>query len=134
MVPNDELRDIKNFHAHVYFDAATRTTAEHVHDGLAGRFHAKVGALVDRPVGPHAKPMFQVTIAPDEFASIVPWLMINRGGLSVFLHPTTDDPVADHATSPIWMGESLPIDVEVVRRHVASINNMNNEKNEEGSK
>jgi aromatic ring-cleaving dioxygenase len=29
----------------------------------------------------------------------------------------TDDAVADHETRPLWMGESLPIDVEILRRH-----------------
>lgn len=115
--------DIKNFHAHAYFDAATRSAAERLQEGIARHFDAKVGALVDRPVGPHAKPMFQITITPAQFASVVPWLMVNRGGLSIFVHPTTDDPVLDHDTRPMWMGESLPIDVEVVRRHVMSINN-----------
>ena len=70
----------------------------------------------------------QVTIAPEHFAAIVPWLMLHREGLSIFVHPTTDDPVADHDTRPIWMGESLPIDVEMVRQHVAKM------KNEEISK
>lgn len=64
--------------------------------------------------------MFQVTLRPDQFATVVPWLMVNRSGLSVFVHPTTDDAVADHDTSPLWMGEPLPIDVEVVRRHTTN--------------
>jgi aromatic ring-cleaving dioxygenase len=46
--------------------------------------------------------------------------MVNRSGLSVFVHPTTDDIVADHEASPIWMGESLPIDLELLRRHVGA--------------
>ncbi len=128
---------IIDFHAHVYFDSATRTAAERLHDELARHFDAKVGALVDRPIGPHAKPMFQVTIAPEQFASIVPWLMLNRDGLSILVHPTTDDEVADHDTRPMWMGESLPIDVELMRRYVANkknVNKKNTEKNEEVSK
>jgi aromatic ring-cleaving dioxygenase len=51
---------------------------------------------------------------------VVPWLMVNRSGLSVFVHPTTDDIAADHDASPLWMGESLPIDVELLRRHVGA--------------
>ena len=112
------LGDIRSFHAHVYFDAVTRATAERVRDALARDFDAKISALVDRPVGPHPKPMFQVTIAPEQFAVIVSWLMINRDGLSILVHPATDDPVADHDSRPIWMGEALPIDVEMVRRFV----------------
>jgi DOPA 4,5-dioxygenase len=111
-----EVDDIRGFHAHVYFDATSRRTAERLHESLAQRFGVKVGALHDRPIGPHAKPMFQVTIAVEQFAAVVPWLMINRSGLSVLVHPTTGDAVADHETNPLWMGESLPIDVELLRR------------------
>jgi aromatic ring-cleaving dioxygenase len=108
---------IRGFHAHVYFDAATHRTAERTRDALAQDLGANVGALHERPVGPHAKAMFQVTITREQFATVVPWLMVNRNGLSVLVHPTTDDLVADHETSCLWMGESLPIDVESLRRH-----------------
>jgi DOPA 4,5-dioxygenase len=114
-----QVADIREFHAHVYFDATTRRTAERIHDALARHLGVKVEALHERPVGPHAKAMFQVTITREQFATVVPWLMVNRSGLSVLVHPTTDDAVADHDTSPLWMGESLPIDVELLRRHSA---------------
>ena len=109
--------EIRGFHAHVYFDAVTRRTAERVRDELAQHLGVKVGALHERPVGPHAKAMFQVTITPEQFATVVPWLMVHRSGLSVLVHPVSDDPVRDHDTRPLWMGESLPIDVEFLRRH-----------------
>ena len=110
--------DIHGFHAHVYFGPITRPTAERIHDALVQRLGVKVGALHERPVGPHPKAMFQVTITPEQFATVVPWLMVNRCDLSVLVHPITDDPVRDHDTSPLWMGEPLPIDVEFLRRHV----------------
>ena len=112
-----QAADIRGFHAHVYFDAITRPTAERIHDALARHSGLEVGPLCEGRVGPHTKAMFQVTIPPEQFATVVPWLMVNRHGLSVFVHPTTDDAVADHDTSPLWMGESLPIDVEGLRRH-----------------
>lgn len=110
---------IRGFHAHVYFDAATHRTAEQTRDALAQDLGANVGALHELPVGPHAKAMFQVNITPDQFATVVPWLMLNRAGLSVLVHPLSDDIVRDHETSPLWMGEPLAIDVDVLRRHVA---------------
>jgi DOPA 4,5-dioxygenase len=125
------VADITDFHAHVYFDAETRETAERVRDALVRRFDVRPGALVGRPVGPHTKGMFQVTIAPEQFATVVPWLMLHRDGLSVLVHPTTDDVVADHETNPLWMGEVIPIDIECVREHVRSMNaKTNNEENE----
>lgn len=130
------VSDIKNFHAHVYFDPDTRETAERVRDALARRFGVRLGALLERPVGPHTKGMFQVTIEPEQFAPVVPWLMLHRDGLSVLVHPTTDDVVADHETNPLWMGEVIPIDIERVREHVRTMhakksdqqNNLANER------
>jgi DOPA 4,5-dioxygenase len=46
--------------------------------------------------------------------------MVNRDGLSVLVHPTTDNAVADHDTCSLWMGEPLPIDVEILRRHLGA--------------
>jgi DOPA 4,5-dioxygenase len=112
-----EVTAIRGFHAHVYFDATTRPTAERVHDALAQRFGVELGALHARPIGPHTKGMFQVSLAPEQLATVVPWLMVNRAGLSILVHPITDDPVADHDTSPLWMGEPLSVDVEFIRRH-----------------
>jgi DOPA 4,5-dioxygenase len=116
--PNEVL--FLGFHAHVYFDADTRGIAEQIRETLVRLFGVKAGTMHDTPVGPHPRPMFEVDLAPEQFASIVPWLMIHRSGLSVFVHPITHDPVADHDTRPLWMGQSFPIDVELVRRHVSA--------------
>jgi hypothetical protein len=52
----------------------------------------------------------------DEFAAVVPWLMLNRGGLSILVHPITDDAVGDHEVNPLWLGEAVAVDVAVIRR------------------
>jgi DOPA 4,5-dioxygenase len=114
------MDDIRGFHAHVYFDAATGAAAEQLRDALARRFDVKLGTMHERPVGPHSKAMFQVNITTEQFATVVPWLMLNRVGLTVLVHPVTNDPVADHDTHPLWMGEPIPIDVELLRRMVAA--------------
>jgi aromatic ring-cleaving dioxygenase len=59
--------------------------------------------------------MYQIAFAVDQFAAVVPWLMLNRGGLSILVHPITDDPVADHEMNPLWLGEVVAIDVEFLR-------------------
>jgi DOPA 4,5-dioxygenase len=113
-----ETTDITGFHAHVYFDEATRGAAERLREELAPRFALKLGRWHMQPVGPHAKPMYEVAFAGDQFAAVVPWLMLNRGGLSILVHPNTDDPVADHEVSPLWLGEAVAIDVELIREVV----------------
>jgi DOPA 4,5-dioxygenase len=110
-----DTADIRGFHAHVYFDAETRTTAEQLRDAIAQRFGVSVGKMHQGPVGPHKKAMFQVTIATAQFAAIVPWLMVNRRELSVLVHPQTNDDFADHTVLPLWMGEVIPLDIEWMR-------------------
>jgi aromatic ring-cleaving dioxygenase len=60
--------------------------------------------------------MYQVAFAIDEFPRLVPWLMLNRGGLDILVHPLTDDSVADHTLFALWLGTPLPLRVEVLRR------------------
>ena len=110
-----ETSEITGFHAHVYFDATTRDAAARVREGLAEKFSAELGRWHDQPVGPHLEAVYQVTFAPSEFDPIVPWLMLNREGLSILVHPTTGDDVADHLTNPLWLGDKVPLDIELLR-------------------
>jgi aromatic ring-cleaving dioxygenase len=110
-----ETTDITGFHAHVYFDEATRVAAERLREELTPRFALELGRWHMQPVGPHTKPMYQIAFAVDQFAAVLPWLMLNRGGLSILVHPITDDPVADHEMNPLWLGEVVAIDVEFLR-------------------
>ena len=107
---------ISGYHAHVYFDAATKERALALRDAIAERFAIEMGRVHDRAVGPHPLPMYQVAFDTDEFAKIVPWLMLNRDGLTILLHPGTGDAYADHTRHAAWMGEVLPLKLEVLRR------------------
>ena len=40
--------------------------------------------------------MYQIAFPPLLLASFLPWLMLNRDGLSILLHPGTGDAYADH--------------------------------------
>ena len=48
--------------------------------------------------------------------SFLPWLMLNRDGLTVLLHPETGDDYTDHTAHACWFGAVLPLRVEVLRR------------------
>ena len=111
-MPIKEITDITGFHAHVYFDEATRGAAEWLRDEIRPRFVLKLGRWHTQPVGPHPKPMYEASFAGAEFAAVVPWLMLNRSGLSILVHPNTDDPVADHEMNQLWLGEPLALDVD----------------------
>ncbi len=103
---------ITHFHAHVYYpDEDSRERAADLREQLDELFEVELGRWRDRPVGPHPEPMYQVSFAPDQFDRIVPWLMLNRDGLSILVHPNTGDDVADHRDRPLWLGRKLELDI-----------------------
>jgi DOPA 4,5-dioxygenase len=99
---------IQGWHAHVYFDAATRAQAwalrETIEAELAGRM--QMGRFHERPVGPHPMWSYQLAIADEAFAYVLAWLVLNRGALDVFVHPNTGDALRDHRDAALWLGRS----------------------------
>ena len=65
--------------------------------------------LRDGPVGPHPIANVLVIFKPDQFAEVVPYLMLNREGLDVLVHPLTTDAVEDHRGYAIWLGNPVPL-------------------------
>jgi len=109
-------REIKGYHAHVYYDAETRAAAERVRAGLRENFKVQLGSWHDEPVGPHLQGMYQAVFTPQEFGNIVPWLMLHREGLSVLVHPSTGDGYGDHLERSLWLGEQLRLNETVLSR------------------
>jgi aromatic ring-cleaving dioxygenase len=107
---------IESYHAHVYYDSASRETAASLRDALERKFQVVMGRWRDEPVGPHPQPMYQVKFDPGEFARIVPWLMLNRGGLTILVHPNTGDGYTDHAFNALWLGRKLRLRLGFLRR------------------
>ncbi len=112
-------RAIAAYHAHVYYDPAkTRGRAERLRRRVAEKFpQAKLGRWHDELVGPHPQAMYQIAFAPKMLAEFVPWLMLNRDGLTVLLHPETGDNYADHSAHAAWFGAVLPLRLEVFPRN-----------------
>jgi len=105
--------DISGFHAHVYFDAATVDQACTLCEQARDRFEIPMGRMHERPVGPHPDWSCQLTVAPDKFLMVIPWLALNRNGLVVFVHPETGDDLVDHRDGAIWMGAVRPLKLEM---------------------
>jgi aromatic ring-cleaving dioxygenase len=104
------LSEIASFHAHVYYDpATTRPEAERLRNWIDQRFSVTLGRWHDVKVGPHDQAMFQIAFATELFPVLVPWLMLNRGSLSILVHPNTINPRRDHLADPLWIGTPLAV-------------------------
>ena len=110
------MTDIHSWHAHVYFDAATRDAAWALRETIEARFAQalQMGRFHERPVGPHPMWSYQLAFEPDQFAPIVAWLALNHGALDVFVHPNTGDALVDHRDRALWIGRSYPLNLSVL--------------------
>ena len=114
-------RSILSWHAHVYYDpASTRPVAERVRAGVAECFKVQLGRWHDVPIGPHSQAMYQIAFDVAVFAGLVPWLALNREGLSVLVHPNTLAPRADHLVHALWLGPPLPVRADYLPETIAA--------------
>ena len=119
---------IDSYHAHIYFDQSSRAAAETVRAQIAERFSVRLGRWHDLPVGPHPQAMYQIAFLPMLFATLVPWLMLNRRGLTILVHPNTGAPKADHLVNPIWFGQVLTLNAEFLPE-IDDVSHMETEPN-----
>jgi DOPA 4,5-dioxygenase len=108
---------IKSYHAHIYYDpAATKDRAARLRELVAAQFpQATVGRWHDELVGPHLQSMYQLAFPSEMLASFLPWLMLNRDGLTVLLHPNTGHAYRDHTRHAAWFGAVLPLRLEAFK-------------------
>ena len=106
---------ISGYHAHVYFDAATRESAQRLCEAAGRTFSLTVGRMHDKPVGPHPRGSCQLAFDKDEFAKVMLWLIENRGGLTVFAHAETGDAIKDHTDHVIWLGPSETLKLSALK-------------------
>jgi aromatic ring-cleaving dioxygenase len=105
----------RGYHAHVYYDAETKAKAVALRDKLIGQFKVEAGAFSDPPIGPHPISQFNVMFETPEFQNVVPWLMLNRDGLDVLVHPLTDSSYNDHTAYAMWLGAPVALKTDTLR-------------------
>jgi len=108
---------IKDYHAHIYYDPSSKGRAAELRTWVEQRFagQMRMGSWHDEPVGPHVQAMYQIAFPPALLPTLVPFLMLNRMGLTILLHPQSGRPRDDHTLNAVWMGEVLPVRTEVLR-------------------
>jgi aromatic ring-cleaving dioxygenase len=107
---------VNGYHAHVYYDTATRPVAERLAEAIGNSFRVEFGGFRDGPAGPHPMANLQIIFTAAEFQNVVPWLMLNRQGLDILIHPLTEDSVDDHSRYALWLGTPVSLKLETLRR------------------
>jgi len=107
------------FHAHIYYDAASRAAAERLRSELQAQMGQGdladlllVGPMVDRPVGPHPVPQYEIHFHGAALPAVL--ARLKASGLRALVHELTQDDLADHTTLAQWIGEPLALDLTVL--------------------
>lgn len=116
--PNRPVDAIEGWHAHVYYDPEkTKETAAALRERVVAEFpDTRMGSWHDEAVGPHLVAMYQVAFKVDQFDRLVQWLAVNRDGLSVLVHPLTENAWNDHIVFGFWLGDKLSLNEERLER------------------
>ena len=104
---------IRDFHAHIYYDAADVERAKVLAAEVQNRFGVAVGHFHLRPVGPHPRGSVQMTVPANRFGEVATFLSVGRAGLTIFAHASTGDDRTDHTENVVWFGPSEPLDLSI---------------------
>ena len=106
---------IKDWHAHVYFDPASRDAAWALRERIEKAFDIDMGRFHEKPVGPHPRFSYQVHFRNDQLAPLISWLTLNRGDLTVFVHPNTGEALEDHRDRAVWLGRQVALNLDALK-------------------
>jgi DOPA 4,5-dioxygenase len=104
---------LHGYHAHIYYNDETFLIATKLRDTLATDFPVQIGRNAGI-AGPHPVPQIQIIFKKDAFQSVVPWLMLNREGLDILVHPLSDDEYDDHTINALWLGTPVALKIETL--------------------
>ncbi|KAG1749540.1 DOPA-like domain-containing protein [Suillus lakei] len=117
--------EIKEWHFHIYFhqrNAEQHQAALDLRDAVLrlrrdGAFVAVPLFRVNTdPIGPHPIGSYEIWVPSTSFASVFSYLCMNRGNLSILVHPLTREEVIhllieDHELRNAWIGPPFPLDL-----------------------
>ncbi|KAL1947240.1 hypothetical protein VTO73DRAFT_14201 [Trametes versicolor] len=115
--------EIKEWHFHIYFhqrNADEHHAALELRDAVLrlrrdGAFVAVPLFRVNTdPIGPHPVGSYEIWCPSESFVSVYSYLCLNRGTLSILIHPLTREERKDHETRQSWLGPSFPLDLSTL--------------------
>ncbi|NRA67024.1 MAG: DOPA 4,5-dioxygenase family protein [Pseudobacteriovorax sp.] len=104
------------YHFHIYFNKDEVHKVDHIIDKLRDFERLKIGRVRVNPVGPHPTGSCQITVLKPDFMEMLDWFLLNREGLSVFIHPVSGDDIKDHSDYTIWIGGSRELNLDFFRK------------------
>ncbi|KAJ8591441.1 hypothetical protein M405DRAFT_873234 [Rhizopogon salebrosus TDB-379] len=67
------------------------------------------------PVGPHPVGSYEIWVPATSFSSVFSYLCLNRGNLSILVHPLTREERADHEIRSAWIGPPFALDLSPLK-------------------
>lgn len=107
------MTTIASYHAHIYFDAETLGQARTLCEAARDTLPVEMGRMHEKNVGPHPMWSCQLSFDADALGKVMPWLILNRDGLIVLIHPNTGQHLEDHRDRAVWMGACLALDLSI---------------------
>eukprot|EP00475_Leptophrys_vorax_P004222 TRINITY_DN1252_c0_g1_i1.p1 TRINITY_DN1252_c0_g1~~TRINITY_DN1252_c0_g1_i1.p1 ORF type:complete len:235 (-),score=79.93 TRINITY_DN1252_c0_g1_i1:44-748(-) len=141
----DDDQEIKEWHFHVYWfhtDPESYNRAMHLREKLIQAVKEKQFVVVfngitsdivpgvnesaiplinQGPIGPHPSGSFEVWTPKESIAAALSWFMINRGELSILLHPLSRHIVEDHSGRATFFGTPWTINLQVLPFYVDEV-------------
>ncbi|KAF6761726.1 DOPA-like domain-containing protein [Ephemerocybe angulata] len=114
--PEGFVKTNNGFDFHIYYmpgNPDEALFAKELHERIRREFpELRIYRFWDKAIGPHPTAMFEVNVfTPHQTGAFFSWLALNRGPLSVLIHPNTSDPLKDHTELATWMGRPWPLNI-----------------------
>ena len=105
---------METFHAHIYYEQSTFEKAKTLVAKAYDQEGVTVGRMHEKPVGPHPVWSCQLLFHKEQLTNMMIWLLKNRKGLTIFIHPVSGDDLLDHTDYSIWLGKKLELNLEAL--------------------
>lgn len=108
---------IQTFHAHIYFTPDEMATASQVREDIIKHLPqlTYTGQLIPIAIGPHPLPMFEMHIPAGTINLALATIDKLRKEFSVLVHPVQTNELEAHTNSARWLGEKLPLNLNVLK-------------------